>query len=94
MADIGALTDTPAVLMSGIGTVPDMTAAEMLRQKLCTAVCLLAVVATDSCTCPCLGDWHGVLAEVRVPDSAASRTEAPPPRPEPERLFELEAAMT
>ena len=83
--------------MTVTGTVPDMTAAEMLRQKACCAVCLLAVVATDDCMCPCRGRWHGVLAETRVPDSADARQALPPPQPEPEFLFdleEMEAAMS
>lgn len=66
-----------------------MTAAEMVRQRVCCAVCLVAAVAPESCSCPCAGRWHGVLADARVPGTAGERNALPAPRPEPELLFDM-----
>lgn len=72
--------------------MPDMTAAQLVAERLCSAQCLLAGGVSESCDCPFRGLWHGALGRVRVPETATYRTPLPAPQPGPHLLDELEAS--
>lgn len=64
--------------------MPDMTAAQMVADEVCSGSCLTAGGPhTPACTCKCDGKWHGALRDVVVPESAAHRRPKPPPQPGP-----------
>jgi len=69
--------------------MPDLTAARLVAERLCTAQCLLAADPSDTCSCPCNGRWHSALGRVLVPESAAFRRPAAAPQPGPHLLDEL-----
>jgi hypothetical protein len=60
----------------------EMTAAAMVREQVCSAVCLVANPVRPGekplCDCPCRGAFHGALGAVVVPESAAVRPDPPP----------------
>jgi hypothetical protein len=70
--------------------MPDMIAAELIRDGLCDGNCLLASGPPTTCDCACKGRWHGRLGHTPVPETAAWRTPRPPPQPGPHLLDELE----
>jgi hypothetical protein len=76
-----------------IATRRDLTAADLIADKSCSASCLLAAVADAECGCPCGGRWHGVLARTLVPDTSTFRRPLSAPQPGPHLLDELAAAM-
>lgn len=39
-----------------------MTAADLIRAGACTSACIAATTAAIRCTCPCTGEFHGLLA--------------------------------
>lgn len=66
--------------------MPDMTAAQLLAQQLCSPQCLLAAAPlrpAEHCDCACSGSWHGALGHVVVPDTAPFRQPAPVPQAGP-----------
>lgn len=72
----------------------DMSASEMVRHKVCTAMCLLAVDGeATSCSCSCNGKWHGAMGSWSVPGTADERVPAEPAQPGPNLLDELEEVM-
>ena len=46
---------------------PPLTAADLLAEDACSPRCLLARGRDSACTCPCNGEFHGVLLGVTVP---------------------------
>lgn len=67
-----------------------MSAAEMVRHRVCTAMCLLAVDAeATSCSCSCKGKWHGAMGSWVVPGTAGLRVPLEPAQPGRDLLDEL-----
>lgn len=71
----------------------DLTAAQLVADRICSATCLLAGAWSDDCGCPCKGRWHGALGGMRVPDSGPIRRPLPAPQDGP-TLFDELAATT
>jgi hypothetical protein len=38
------------------------TAAEFIREGCCTSACLAAITEPGRCSCPCGGEFHGLLS--------------------------------
>lgn len=68
----------------------EMTAAQLVGERLCTPQCLLAGQSSNTCDCPCSGRWHGALGRTPVPESAAFRLPLAAPQPGPHLIDELE----
>lgn len=80
---------TAAARQLTLGADQPATAGMVLRQKSCTAQCLLAVDGEAVvCRCPCRGRHHGVLRDCVVPGSVRKPK---PDAPDEPGLFPLPA---
>ena len=43
-----------------------MTTADLIRSGGCTSACIAATTAPTRCTCPCTGEFHGLLAHAHL----------------------------
>lgn len=68
------MTATNPVSSTATTTTTSGTAAELLKEGMCSACCLLAL-GDGPCGCSCGGRWHGALARAEVPGSPHGTTE-------------------
>lgn len=80
--------------LTAVVAAAEMTAAAMVREQVCSAVCLVAHPVRPGerppCDCVCKGAFHGALGAAVVAGSAAVRP-APPPSRDP-TLFDIRIA--